>query len=143
MDNKIKKEARCQTRLDTTRSLQSTEQNLFASYRYFSGFFVVVEEKFAAGENAFAFLFSLKISKDTKDEFARLVRFVREESEEDDTFLSKTLFSPPSFSLSARGGRPVFEAGVRVDRCCYLFRFNEQKSNDDASLFFPNYFSQV
>jgi hypothetical protein len=53
----------------------------------------------------------LKISKDTKDEFARLVRFVREESEEDDTFLSKTLFSS-SFSLSARGGRPVFEAGA-------------------------------
>jgi hypothetical protein len=53
----------------------------------------------------------LKISKYTKDEFARLVRFVREESEEDDTFLSKTLFSS-SFSLSARGGRPVFEAGA-------------------------------
>tara|TARA_B100000497_G_C7591118_1_gene355451 strand:- start:347 stop:679 length:333 start_codon:yes stop_codon:yes gene_type:complete len=53
----------------------------------------------------------LKISKDTKDEFARLVRFVREESEEDDTFLS-TLFSSSSFSLSARGGRPVFEAGA-------------------------------
>ena len=34
-----------------------------------------------------------------------------EESEEDDTFLSKTLFSS-SFSLSARGGRPVFEAGA-------------------------------
>lgn len=79
----------------------------------------------------------LKISKDTKDEFARLVRFVREESEEDDTFLS-TLFSSSSFSLSARGGRPVFEAGaweaIVFVLCSVL---TNKKSNDDASLFFP------